>query len=723
MFGRESEYSVLRATTSSKSGESGQQIAENQLNNLRELIHKYFGKDCLNIPTVSFGLSLAWVSLATGTNAEEPQDAVVGGAGATHAASIIGVLLSAAALKTGRKPPLIASSAAFALCWGLKIHGGYWSIVVARLAAGLAGAAAWTAAPLMGREVSSGPVRGAAAAAPVLAHNFGFLLMYAASDAGLPHKVILWCCLSVALFHCLAFLLVPESPSFLAASGKLKEARASLAWLRGIPVDNPQLSREIETLPPIEDTTENSLTLIKEVWTNRQRRRALILSVIAVAGQECCGLLALMQFAEQVFAEASGTATSGASPARNALILGAVQLIASGLALYLVERVGRRPLIVWTAVICAGCLVTGTTLAWVGGSATWLAVALAGAVAADSLGMQPAPYALLADMFDYRYRGCALLVATGASAAGNALEVALFGAAATAGMHAALGLAAALTISYALFAIFAIPETRNKEPEEIYENFGCKHDKNNKDIEAPDVKKDDKLRKDSKVNETKEIFDALYAKDSNDKEITHENNNASQSPEIFVTCEAKVTNLKENTNKTENAKQNSSINETDSKNEDLCSKRVSFEDNTQKKSESCNDTENKQDIVLESLSCLASQEMPSCRPAPETALVAQMCHGLSRIRSRPRAVEKLHLLLESLSCLASQEMPSCRPAPETALVAQMFISRIDTKILESLSCLASQEMPSCRPAPETALVAQMCHGLSRIRSRPRAVEI
>ncbi|KAJ2940965.1 hypothetical protein O0L34_g10227 [Tuta absoluta] len=628
MFESESNYSALHASTAK---DGGGWPVNSYLDAFMELIQKYFGKSCckdllrlnpisvlhladddvivprvegdhvatnVNIPTVSFGLSLAWVSLATGTKAEEPQDAVVGGAGATHAASIIGVLLSAAALKTGRKPPLIASSAAFALCWGLKIHGGYWSIVVARLAAGLAGAAAWTAAPLMGREVSSGPVRGAAAAAPVLAHNFGFLLMYAASDAGLPHKVILWCCLSVSLFHCIAFLLVPESPPFLAASGKLKEARASLAWLRGIPADNPQLSSEIENLPPIEDTTENSFTLIKEVWTNRQRRRALLLSVIAVAGQECCGLLALMQFAEQVFAEASGTASSGASPARNALILGAVQLIASGLALYLVERVGRRPLIVWTAVICAGCLVTGTTLAWVGGSATWLAVALAGAVAADSLGMQPAPYALLADMFHYRYRGCALLVATGASAAGNALEVALFGAAATAGMHAALGLAAALTIAYALFAIFAIPETRNKEPEEIYESFGCKKDKKNKDLEAPDVKKDDeKSRKQSNDNEAKEIFDALYAKDSNNKEITIENDNLTKLPEIDVTCEAKVTNVKENTNKIENNNQNSpEIHENDLLNvQERLSKRVNFKDDTGKVSES-NDTENKQEI-------------------------------------------------------------------------------------------------------------------------------
>lgn len=115
---------------------------------------------------------------------------------------------------------------------------------------------------------------------------------------------------------------------------------------------------------------------------------------MAVVGQEACGVFALLQFAERVFVlardevDADGVVaivgtdslltmndtvanlTSGvnltdmmnmtdaggllalpgapvqqstlASPARHAVVLGAVQLAASCLALYLVERIGRR---------------------------------------------------------------------------------------------------------------------------------------------------------------------------------------------------------------------------------------------------------------------------------------------------------------------------------------------------------------------------------------------
>lgn len=68
------------------------------------------------------------------------------------------------------------------------------------------------------------------------------------------------------------------------------------------------------------------------------RRRTFWLVLAAVVGQEACGVLALLQYAERVFL----LADPRASPARLALLLGAAQLLASVLALYLVEKLGRK---------------------------------------------------------------------------------------------------------------------------------------------------------------------------------------------------------------------------------------------------------------------------------------------------------------------------------------------------------------------------------------------
>ncbi|CAD0249708.1 unnamed protein product [Spodoptera exigua] len=83
------------------------------------------------------------------------------------------------------------------------------------------------------------------------------------------------------------------------------------------------------------------------------RRRTFCLLLAAVVGQEACGVLALLQYAERVFVLArdqapgdlAGAQLAGAqlaSPARHAVLLGAAQLLASLLALYLIEKVGRK---------------------------------------------------------------------------------------------------------------------------------------------------------------------------------------------------------------------------------------------------------------------------------------------------------------------------------------------------------------------------------------------
>lgn len=69
----------------------------------------------VNVPTVSFGLAMGWVSLASGEGgAGEGSDVhVVGAAATTFVASLLGVPLCARLLVVGRKTAVIATSAAF----------------------------------------------------------------------------------------------------------------------------------------------------------------------------------------------------------------------------------------------------------------------------------------------------------------------------------------------------------------------------------------------------------------------------------------------------------------------------------------------------------------------------------------------------------------------------------------------------------------------------------
>lgn len=67
----------------------------------------------VNIPTVSFGLALGWVSLASGEGGPEASRGAVVASVTTFTASLVGVPLSARALAAGRKVALIGTSASF----------------------------------------------------------------------------------------------------------------------------------------------------------------------------------------------------------------------------------------------------------------------------------------------------------------------------------------------------------------------------------------------------------------------------------------------------------------------------------------------------------------------------------------------------------------------------------------------------------------------------------
>ncbi|CAH2057529.1 unnamed protein product, partial [Iphiclides podalirius] len=302
----------------------------------------------VNVPTMSFGLALGWVSLVSsqeGGDGGDGGDGSDGGAGlvlaaaTTFGASLLGVPLSALALRLGRKFAVIATSFAFIVCWSLKLVGGRWCVVVARASAGLGAAGAWALSPLLAREMCNARWRGAAASALVPAYNLGMLLMYLAADWGLPQaRVVSWC-LGLSVAHCFLFMLMPESPAYLAASGKPEAAERSLRWLHGSPKSSAPLREGLAALPPPDLVAVSPFALVKRMLGDRRRLRALLVGGFAVVGQEACGVLALLQYAERVFALALG---GGGSAERHAVLLGAAQLAASLGALYLVERLGRK---------------------------------------------------------------------------------------------------------------------------------------------------------------------------------------------------------------------------------------------------------------------------------------------------------------------------------------------------------------------------------------------
>ncbi|KAL4717595.1 hypothetical protein ACJJTC_000744 [Scirpophaga incertulas] len=437
---------------------------------------------------------MGWVSLASGEHGIDGQGdgtMVLAAAAITFVSSLAGVPLAAFALRQGRKLAIIANSVCFAVCWALKLVGCCWWIFAGRVVAGIGSAGAYAIPPLAASEACEKRVQGAASAALVLAHNVGILIMYIVADLGLPHRDVLWWCLGLSVAHCCLFMLMPESPAYLAAHNRTADAINTLAWLRGLPKGHPSIQAELSTLPVPEAAEESEWQIFKEMVNKPAQRRALIISLVTIVGQESCGVYTLMQFAERAFiitrdmagsnmattATVNGTiyvvwttdTTIGEEilPARHALILGVVQLVASLGALFLVELVGRRLLLLCGGTMTAVCLVVASVATALGAPRA-AALALAGAVAADSGALEPAPYALLHDLFPYKYRSMVLMLASAGTCVTGALEVLVLGALGSYCLPAALLLAAALSAAITLYSWWAVPETLGRSLDEIY---------------------------------------------------------------------------------------------------------------------------------------------------------------------------------------------------------------------------------------------------------------
>ena len=91
-------------------------------------------------------------------------------------------------------------------------------------------------------------------------------------------------------------ILIPETPRFLAECGQYGEAENALAWLRGLPFGDSQLSEELDDVREADRVSkslkENQESFLKEATTKGVRQR-LFVGVGLMIAQNMVGLNAL----------------------------------------------------------------------------------------------------------------------------------------------------------------------------------------------------------------------------------------------------------------------------------------------------------------------------------------------------------------------------------------------------------------------------------------------
>lgn len=262
-----------------------------------------------------------------------------------------------------------------------------------------------------------------------------------------------------SLLFFISMFFVPESPRWLAKRGRESAARAVLARVGGGPFADAALADIRATL-----VNEVARVDFRELLQPKMRR-VLWLGVGLAVFQQWCGINVIFNYAEEIF-RAAGYDIS--DTLKNIAWTGSVNMAFTFVALGTVDRLGRRPLMLFGAAGLAMIYLAlgGFYAAGVKGLPT-LALVLA-AIGCYAMSLAPVTWVVISEIFPNRIRGAAMAVAV------TALWVACFILTFTfPSMNRTLGPAATFWIYAGIcmagfaYIWFRLPETKGRTLESI----------------------------------------------------------------------------------------------------------------------------------------------------------------------------------------------------------------------------------------------------------------
>ena len=343
--------------------------------------------------------------------------------------------------------------------------GGVSWLILALVIVGFAVGLDSFASPLYISEISSSDLRGRRVALNQIAMTVGIVLAFLA-DYGLSgiHGWRWMFALSAvpALIFLVGMSFMPESPRWLMQHGQADKARDAL---RGI--------REESEVEPELANIAGTLEAGQEDWTDifaPSCRPALVIGILLAVFQQLTGINTVIYYAPMIFQYAGFRSPSTAILAT--LVIGVTNVIMTVVARSLLDRVGRRPLLLTSlAGMVAGLAVLGAafSIPALTSSLGWVALAsLVLYVGAFALGLGPVFWLLIAEIYPLRVRGVAMGAATFVNWGANLLMAMSFltmvqhlGRSWTFWSYGVIGIAAWI------FAYFRVPETKGKSLEEI----------------------------------------------------------------------------------------------------------------------------------------------------------------------------------------------------------------------------------------------------------------
>ncbi len=399
--------------------------------------------------------------------------------------SIAGVLVAGTLSDyLGRKLTMLISAALFSIsAIGCAVCGSFDALVAYRIIGGVGIGIVSIVSPIYISEVSPAKIRGTLVSLYQLAVTIGFLLAYLMNwiiDLNIDPEfdatgaIPLWDkmfqteawrgmlgseTLPALLFFLIIFF-IPESPKWLIVNGKLDKASAVLSKIYAT---SDEVRNEVEV-------TKSSLKgETKGKWSDLLKPGILLAviagSAIAILGQ-FMGVNAVLYYGPKIFSDAGFD-----NPMFSTVLVGVVNCVTTVLAVFIIDKVGRKQLIYWGVsgmIICL--LAIGIYFAWgpgLGLGNGFMLTFFLAYVFCCAISISAIVFVLLSEMYPNSVRGRAMSIAGFALWIGTYLIGQLTPVLLGWSQAGTFFLFAVMCVPYMLIMWKIIPETTGKTLEEI----------------------------------------------------------------------------------------------------------------------------------------------------------------------------------------------------------------------------------------------------------------
>ncbi|XP_076637093.1 facilitated trehalose transporter Tret1-like isoform X5 [Colletes latitarsis] len=244
----------------------------------------------------------------------------------------------------GRKYAMLLMVIPFTIGWLLIILANSVSMFyIGRFITGISGGAFCVAAPMYTAEIAESSIRGSLGSYFQLLLTVGILLSYSLGTVLDMRNLSIVSAIMPLIFFCI-FMFMPETPIYYLKKGNEESARKSLIRLRGVEYD---IDSELQTQREALEETRNRKVSFLTSFKSKAALKGFIIAYGLMFFQQFSGVNTVIFYASDIF-EQTG---ADIDPQYSSIIVGAMQVIAVFVSTLVIDRLGRRILLLGSIIL------------------------------------------------------------------------------------------------------------------------------------------------------------------------------------------------------------------------------------------------------------------------------------------------------------------------------------------------------------------------------------